>query len=145
MENNERVLTEKQQAVWDLKQQGMPKTKIAETLGISLNMVTTHLKNTERRFREYERYLANEEKNNQVVDIDLTLGELELIVHAINEYQHILMKKAHFNVNTDWRGRLPYDADKTQKISAKIQNKIYGRVLYESVLGTKKEDSDTEN
>ena len=38
--------------------EGINKEKSAETLGLSVNMVTTHLANAERRFREYERYLA---------------------------------------------------------------------------------------
>ena len=79
MENKIKVLTEKQQAVWDLREQGLTKTKIAEKLGLSVNMVTTHLKNAERRFREYDHYLELEEKNNRVVDIELTRGELEMI------------------------------------------------------------------
>ena len=90
MENNTKVLTEKQQAVWDLRQKGLTKKKIAETLGLSVNMVTTHLANAERRFREYERYLAQEEKNNQIIDIDLTRGELEMIVYAICEYLSLI-------------------------------------------------------
>lgn len=139
MENKIKVLTEKQQAVWDLREQGLTKTKIAEKLGLSVNMVTTHLKNAERRFREYDHYLELEEKNNRVVDIELTRGELEMIVYAINDYQHAQMKRAHYNVKTDWRGRLPFGADLSQKTSEKIQKKIYGRVIFHSIFG---EDSD---
>lgn len=139
MENNTKVLTEKQQAVRDLRQQGLTKKKIAEMLGITVNMVTTHLRNAERRFGEYERYLALEEKNNQIVDIDLTRGELEMIVYAISEYQLALIRRAHYNIKTDWRGRLPFGASLPQTLSEKIQMKIYGRVVLRSILG---EDSD---
>ena len=130
MENNTKALTEKQQAVWDLRQQGLTKKKIAETLGLSVNMVTTHLANAERRFREYEPYLAQEEKNNQIVDIDLTRGELEMIVYAICEYQQALIRQAHYNVKTEWRGRLPFGASLSQTLSEKIQMKYMGESFY---------------
>ena len=119
--------------------EGINKEKSAETLGLSVNMVTTHLANAERRFREYERYLAQEEKNNQIIDIDLTRGELEMIVYAICEYQQALIRQAHYNVKTDWRGRLPFGASLSQTLSEKIHMKIYGRVVFRSILG---EDSD---
>lgn len=56
MDNYKEVLTEKQQAVWELKLQGLGKKQIAEKLGISVYMVTTHFNNIDRRFKEYDRY-----------------------------------------------------------------------------------------
>ena len=139
------VLTEKQQAVWDLKQQGLTKRQIAERLGISVGMVTTHLNNADRRFQQYEKFKALEAKNNEIVDMEFTRGELELIVQAFTEYQHVLMKKVHFNVNTDWRGRLPYGAELSQQVSAKIQKKLYGKVLYDDLLSAPQKHHNSED
>lgn len=134
MDNYKEVLTEKQQAVWELKLQGLGKKQIAEKLGISVYMVTTHFNNIDRRFKEYDRYKALEEKNNEVVDIQLTRGELETIVHALIEYERSMVKKAHYNIKTDWRGRLPFGAEQAQTVSARIQEKLYGQVLYKGML-----------
>ncbi len=134
MDNYKDVLTEKQQAVWELKLQGLGKKLIAEKLGITVYMVTTHLNNIDRRFKEYEHYKALEEKNNEIVDIHLTRGELETIVHALIEYEHSMMKKAHYNIKMDWRGRLPFGAEQAQTVSARIQEKLYGEVLYKGML-----------
>ena len=134
MDNYKDVLTEKQQAVWELKLQGLAKKQIAEKLGISVSMVNTHLNNADRRFQQYENYKALEEKNNEVVDIQLTRGELETIVHALIEYERSMVKKAHYNIKTDWRGRLPFGAEQAQTVSARIQEKLYGQVLYKGLL-----------
>lgn len=134
MDNYKDVLTEKQQAVWELKLQGLAKKQIAEKLGISVSMVNTHLNNADRRFQQYENYKAHEAKNNEIIDIEFTRGELEMIVQAFCEYQHAMMKKARFNVMTDWRGRLSYAAELSQQVSARIQKKLYGKVLYGDLL-----------
>lgn len=134
------ILTEKQQAVWDLKKQGMTRKKIAETLSITPNMVTTHLKNIDRRFKEHERYMAMKEKDSKIVDIQFTRGELKTIVEAIQEYEHAILKRAHFNVKTDWEGRLPYGADRAQRISERIQKEIYGSVLFGSLFASEEEE-----
>lgn len=120
---------------------GVYEEKIAETMGLSISSVTNHLNNAERRFREYARYHAVEEQNNEPMQITLTRGEVKLIVSALSEYGMKMLHDAHFNVKTDWRGRLPYEAQRLVLLSERLQKLVYGTVLYQSMLSEVTEDN----
>lgn len=134
MEYNLEILTEKQKVAWTLREQGMTIKTIAAEMGISTTGVTSHIHHAERRFREYERHLAHQEANKKVADITLTRGDCSLLVNALLAYEAKLIHDAHYNVKTDWRGRLPYEAQLIQPLSEKLQLCVYGHVIFHSIL-----------
>lgn len=60
---NLNVLSKRQREVWVLHEQGLKRKEIAQRLCITYGAVREHIIHAERRFREYERYCAVEEKN----------------------------------------------------------------------------------
>lgn len=87
MEYDLSILTEKQRQAWELRQKGLSYRKIGEEMGISTNAATTHVHNAERRFRQWEKYNAIEQQNNEIVPVELTRGEVKLLVLALHTEQ----------------------------------------------------------
>ena len=103
-------LTEKQREAYLLREKGLTYQAIGDTMGISCNAARNHVMHAERRFREYTLYHKIEERNLEKADIELTRGEVKVILEALNRLEREIMSDVKFNVNTDWRGRLPYEA-----------------------------------
>jgi len=136
MEYDLSILTEKQREAWKLRAMGFNYKQIAEKMGISVSAARNHIHNAERRFREWEAYNAIEQKNNETLHIIFTRGEIEVLLRAVHEYEHRLMREAHYNVKTDWKGRLPYECRILPPLSEKMQTALYGQVLQESLFTT---------
>lgn len=134
MEYDLSILTEKQREAWKLHVMGLNYKQIAEKMGISVSAATNHIHRAERRFREWEAYNATEQKKNETVHIIFTRGEIEILLRAVSEYEHCLRKQAHYNIKTDWKGRLPYECRILPPLSAKMQMALYGDIRQESLF-----------
>lgn len=121
------ILTRCQRDVWELYDQGLTRKKIAEKLGITYGAVRQHLRLAERRFDEYDRLCALEEKNQQPVSFPLTRGEVKLIIDALWAYEQQFEKGVHKPVNVDWAGRLPVETKLIADLYERAQVAIYGR------------------
>ena len=119
-------LTEKQREAYLLREEGLTYQAIGDKMGISTNAARTHVLHAERRFREYTLYHKIEEKNQELADIDLTRGELKVIMEALVCLERDIMKTVKFNVQTDWRGRLPYEAKVVVDAYRKASIAVYG-------------------
>lgn len=136
MEYDLSILTDKQRQAWELRQKGLSYRKIGEEMGISTNAATAHVHNAERRFREWERYNAIEEKNNEVVPVELTRGEIKLLVQALHSHEHRMLQDANYNIRTDWKGRLPYESRIISGLSEKLQLAVYQQVILPPLLAS---------
>lgn len=134
MEYDLSILTEKQRQAWELRQKGLSYRKIGEKMGISTNAATTHVHNAERRFRQWEKYNAIEQQNNEIVPVELTRGEVKLLVLALHTEQQRMQKDAHYNIHTDWKGRLPYESRIISGLSEKLQLAVYQQVILPPLL-----------
>ena len=119
-------LTEKQREAYLLREEGLTYQAIGDKMGISTNAARTHVLHAECRFREYTLYHKIEEKNQELADIDLTRGELKVIMEALVCLERDIMKTVKFNVQTDWRGRLPYEAKVVVDTYRKASIAVYG-------------------
>ena len=119
-------LTEKQRIAYELREQGLTYQAIADKMGVTITSARNHVRNAERRFREYTIYHRIEQRNLEPLPLDLTRGEVKMIIDALQLLERDMMKKAVFNVTTDWRGRLPYDATILTELYRKAVIAVYG-------------------
>ena len=119
-------LTEKQREAYLLREEGLTYQAIGDKMGLTANAARNHVFHAERRFREYTLYHKIEEKNQELASIDLTRGEVKVIMEALVSLERDIMKSVKFNVQTDWRGRLPYEARIVVDIYRKASIAIYG-------------------
>lgn len=124
------ILTEKQKRAYSLRQKGMTYQKIGEAMGISTPAATAHVKGAERRFREYKSYHDEQKSNDRPAPISLTYGELKLVVEGLGLLQKDMLRKVGgWNVHSDWKGRLPYEAQVLSDVYRRAQTALYGKVM----------------
>lgn len=123
------ALSERQKKVWALREQGKTVKETAQALGVSENAVRQTLKRIERRFREYERYMAEEEQDKTTIFLPLTRGEGKLIIRALRLLDRELDKTVVHNVKSDWYGRLPLESLLVADLLERVEFAVYGRVL----------------
>lgn len=119
-------LTEKQRTAYELREQGLTFKAIGEEMGITQTAARNHVHNAERRFREYTAYHRIEQRNLEPLPFDLTRGEGKIILSALQLLERDMMKSAVFNVKSDWRGRLPYEAMIASDLYRKLNVALYG-------------------
>lgn len=119
-------LTEKQRIAYALREEGLTFQAIADKMGISVSAARNHVRHAERRFREYTVYHRIEQRNLEPLPIDLTRGEVKIILSALQLLERDMMKNAVFNVKSDWRGRLPYEAVIASGLYRKVNVALYG-------------------
>ncbi len=117
-------LTERQKQVFLLRSSGLSYIKIGQQLGISASAARTHYENGVRRVREKERYNAVQERNNEIADIDITRGELKLILQGLSLLE-IKLEGNHRFKDSDWLGRLPYEHQLVTDLMAKARDYLY--------------------
>lgn len=120
-------LSEKQKRVWSLHEQGLTNKAIAEQLGITYNAVRETLKRAERRFRDYERHRAEEERDKSTIFLPLTRGEGKLVIKALNLLSKELERNVVHNVTSDWYGRLPLESLLVADLLKRAERSVYGR------------------
>lgn len=123
------VLSDKQKKVWALREQGKTVKETAQVLGVSENAIRQTLKRIERRFSEYDRYMAEEEKNKTTIFFPLTRGEGKLIIRALRLLDRELDKTVVHNVKSDWYGRLPFESIVVEDLLSMAEIAVYGRSL----------------
>lgn len=126
---NMSVLSKRQREVWMLLEQGLKRKEIAQRLGITYGAVRAHIIHAERRFREYEQYCLEAEKNKESVFLPLTRGEVKVILAALTAYEKELERGVSYRVDSDLVGQLPFEAKIVADLFDKAQEVIYGKLL----------------
>ena len=128
------VLTERQRMAYTLRRQGLTYAKVGEAMGISTNAATAHVKAAERRFREYQLYHDKQKSNDRPVELPLTYGELELVMEGLGLLQKDMLNRiGGRNVRSDWKGRLPYEAQILSDVYRKAQAALYGKAIISGI------------
>ena len=123
------ALTPKQRTAVQLKEKGLTIKQVAAAMGVTYNAAREHLRHAERRFREYEEYMAVEKRNLEPADLQLTRGEVKLIMEALRSLEREYEKSVVKNVKSDWRGKLPYESNVIADLYDRMQVVIYGRSI----------------
>ena len=123
------ALTPKQRTAVQLKEKGLTIKQVAAAMGVTYNAAREHLRHAERRFREYEEYMAVEKRNLEPADLQLTRGEVKLIMEALRSLECEYEKSVVKNVKSDWRGKLPYESNVIADLYDRMQEVIYGRSI----------------
>ena len=123
------ALTPKQRTAVQLKEKGLTIKQVAAAMGVTYNAAREHLRHAERRFREYEEYMAVEKRNLEPADLQLTRGEVKLIMEALRFLEREYEKSVVKNVKSDWRGKLPYESNVIADLYDRMQEVIYGRSI----------------
>lgn len=116
-------LTDRQKQVYLLRSAGVKFKDIATTLGISQEAARQHAHHAERRFREKERYDAMAKRNNEVIDLPITRGELKMAIQGLREVEKEMMK--HKRPKDDWWGSFPYEHHIITTFIEKAENYLY--------------------
>lgn len=134
------ALTPKQQVAVRLKEKGLTIKEIAAAMGITYNAAREHLRHAERRFREYEEYIAVEKRNLEPVDLPLNRGEVKLMMAALRALEREYEKSVVKNIKSDWRAKLPYESKVIADLYDRMQELIYGKVITEMAPNWEKKD-----
>lgn len=110
--------------VVELRRKGLSFAKIAEQLGFSGNAARTHYANAERRGRGYKRYHNIQERNKENANFPITRGELKLMLEALSLLE-IKLEGNHRFVDSDWKGRLPYEYDIVKELQQRAHDCLY--------------------
>ena len=135
MENDLSILTERQREVYLLRQQGMTCKYIGEELHLSVSAVSLHLRNAQRRFRQYQAFQEEKKRDGQTVAFSISRIELALIIEGLV----LLGGKMHReiggrNIRSDWQGRMPYRALAADALLTRAQLALYGKVIHTGIL-----------
>lgn len=134
------ALTPKQQVAVRLKEKGLTIKEIAAAMGVTYNAVREHLRHAERRFREYDEYMAIEKRNLEQVNLPLNRGEVKLMMAALRALEREYEKNVVKNIKSDWRAKLPYESKVIADLYDRMQELIYGKVITEMAPNWEKKD-----
>lgn len=134
------ALTPKQQVAVRLKEKGLTIKEIAAAMGVTYNAVREHLRHAERRFREYDEYMAIEKRNLEQVDLPLNRGEVKLMMAALRALEREYEKNVVKNIKSDWRAKLPYESKVIADLYDRMQELIYGKTITEMAPNWEKKD-----
>lgn len=134
------ALTPKQQVAVRLKEKGLTIKEIAAAMGVTYNAVREHLRHAERRFREYDEYMAIEKRNLEQVDLPLNRGEVKLMMAALRALERGYEKNVVKNIKSDWRAKLPYESKVIADLYDRMQELIYGKAITEMAPNWEKKD-----
>lgn len=142
MESGLLILTEQQKTAYHMRLQGLSFLKIAQRMGVSASVVRRHFLAAQRRLREYEAYHREQAQNDLPVELPLTRGELDIVLTALGLLERKLIAKAGgANVQRDFCGSLPYQAQIVAALYERAQIALYGAVSFSSHLVPQKEES----
>ena len=99
---------------------------ISRKLGVSYNAVRETMKRIDRKFREYDRFQATEEKDKATIFFPLTRGEGKPILEAIRRYEFELERQNR--ALNDWRGNIPYKCEVLADLYERGQVAVHGKV-----------------
>ncbi len=123
------TLTPKQREAVELREQGMTLKQVAEQMGVSYNAAREHLHRAERRFREYDQYMAAEQRNQEPVELTLSRGEVKLVLDALRVLENKYEKEVVRSIKTDWRAKLPYESKVIADLYDRLQIIVYGKPM----------------
>lgn len=120
-------LTERQRTAYLLRKQGMTYQAIGQKMGgIGVGGVRSHVVLAERRLREYAARQELKEQNRQPASIELTRGELKIILIALDAYERDIMRRTKFKDLSELRDKLPDAAKTIVDIHRKAKESLYG-------------------
>ncbi|MCD8357417.1 MAG: hypothetical protein LUE11_12725 [Clostridia bacterium] len=123
------ILTKQQRTAYTLRTQGLTFQKIADTMGISASMARQHVRNAERRFREYDRFRATQMKNATPVAFPLTRGDLKIILEGLYHTKHNLERTKPMSADSDWLGSFLYKSQSVEDLVRRVETVIFRRPL----------------
>lgn len=124
-------LTDKQRRAYILRQKGKKYREIAAAMNITEGTARQHFISAERRVREYEQYNDVKNKNKTPLHLDITLGELKLVIIALNKLKFSTERSINHNIKSDWQGKLPYEYTILEDLLKQLQT-IYTKAQYKT-------------
>lgn len=124
-------LTDKQRRAYILRQKGKKYREIAAAMNITEGTARQHFISAERRVREYEQYNDAKNKNKTPLHLDITLGELKLVIIALNKLKFSTERSINHNIKSDWQGKLPYEYTILEDLLKQLQT-IYTKAQYKT-------------
>lgn len=129
------ILTERQRTVYMLHQRGQTFQQIGDELGITRNAAWEHMRQAQRRIKEYVRYQGQRADDTCPADFPLTRGELKAIISALSLLEIELERNdTRLRRREDWRGHIPYTCRLVSGLYKRAQIACYGRPLRKSIF-----------
>lgn len=119
------ILTERQREAYLLYQKSKNYSQVGREMGISPSAVQQHVHHAERRFREYESYNAIQLKNNVMVQISLSRGDLKLALEGLELLEREQAKGVYKVVSSDCTEKVPYKYQRAVDLEKWIRSILY--------------------
>lgn len=125
--NNFDFLTDVQREIYFRVKDGEKYAQIARDKSVKPSAVRSAYLRAERRVREYERFHSIKERNMEIVDIQITRGELKAMKEAVYAMELDYRNKVGRPNVSDWNKTYPYMYDVVcglyEKIKRALENK----------------------
>lgn len=118
-----------------LHQRGRTFRQIGEELGITRNAAWEHMREAQRRIKEYVRYETQKAEDTKPAELTLTRGELKAIISALCLLEiEIERNDTRLRRREDWRGDIPYTCQLVSGLYQRAQTACYGKVIRKSIF-----------
>ena len=128
------ILSDRQRIAYELRQAGKTYQAIADEMGVTFEAVRQLVYRAERRIRSHEFYIKKQQRNLMPVDFPVTLGELRIIVEALERLHISNHGKHRISYKTSWEELKDYEDILTEQLCQKAQSalkEIAGRILHQ--------------
>ena len=122
--NDYNFLTDVQREIYLKVKDGAKYAQLAREKGVNPNAVRTTFKRAERRVREYERFHDMKERNLEVIDMQITRGELKAMKEAVYSLRLNYQNKVGRPNASDWTETYPYMYDVVCGLYDKIEQTL---------------------
>lgn len=128
------ILSDRQRTAYELRQAGKTYQAIADEMGVTFEAVRQLVYRAERRIRSHEFYIKKQQRNLMPVDFPVTLGELRIIVEALERLHISNHGKHRISYKTSWEELKDYEDILTEQLCQKAQlalKEIEGRIPHQ--------------
>ena len=128
------ILSDRQCIAYELRQAGKTYQAIADEMGVTFEAVRQLVYRAERRIHSHEFYIKKQQRNLMPVDFPVTLGELRIIVEALERLNISNHGKHRISYKTSWEELKDYEDILTEQLCQKAQSalkEIEGRILHQ--------------
>lgn len=115
------ILSDRQRIAYELRQAGKTYQKIADEMGVTLEAVRQLVYRAERRIRSHEFYIKKQQRNLMPVEFPITLGELKIIVEALQKLHLSNHGKHRISYKTSWEELRDYEEILTEQLYQKAK------------------------
>ena len=122
--NDYNFLTDVQREIYLKVKDGAKFSHIARDKGVNPEAVRTAYRRAERRVKEYERFHAVKERNLEVIDMQITRGELKAMKEAVYSLRLDYQNKVGRPLVSDWAETYPYMYDVVCGLYDKIEQTL---------------------